>query len=362
MDIKTYLQDYSQRADQFLDNFFAEKIKEAKKTGDSGNGLVNVPLEMMSMYREFMRGGKKLRGALVQLGFLCGGGKNLAAILPVSVAVEIIHGFLLMHDDVMDQDNLRRGMTTLHKQWEILSQKKLIKEANHRHLGESLAYTTGDVGGFLAMGLIAQAKLSDHKKLTAFTHLSQYLLKTGYGQGLDIVYEVSKHVGEPDVLRVHLNKTGIYTIPGPLILGGLLAKATTCQLKAMNQYGESVGVAFQLRDDELGLFGDEKIIGKPTGSDVREGKNTLLRIKAIELANSQQKRLLQKIYGKQDLIESDVNLVRDITMKSGALDYSQKLTRTLVAKGKRAIPLITPNLRYQQLLLQIADYMITRNK
>ena len=96
MDLKMYLQDYSQRADQFLDNFFAEKIKEAKKTGDSGNGLVNVPLEMMSMYREFMRGGKKLRGALVQLGFLCGGGIS-NHILPVSVAMEMMHSFLLIN-------------------------------------------------------------------------------------------------------------------------------------------------------------------------------------------------------------------------------------------------------------------------
>ena len=359
MDIKTYLQDYSQRADQFLDNFFAEKIKEAKKTGDSGNGLVNVPLEMMSMYREFMRGGKKLRGALVQLGFLCGGGIS-NHILPVSVAMEMMHSFLLMHDDVMDQDSLRRGRVTVHKQWESLTQKRLLKSANHRHLGESLAYTTGDVGNFLAMGIIADSQLIADKKLKAFSYLSKFLVNTGYGQGLDIVYEVSDHVGIPDVLRVHLLKTAHYTISGPLILGGILSNVNNKQINAMKVFGESVGVAFQLRDDELGLFGEEAIIGKTVGSDVREGKNTLLKIKAMELSNHQDQQIINQLYGKHKITLDDIKNVREITIRSGAWDYSQQLTKKLVIKGKKAIPFITENPEYQDTLLQIADYIVAR--
>ncbi len=362
MEAKSYLAAYSQNADQFLDEFFAHKTREARQLGDSGNGLINVPEQMMVMYREYMRGGKKLRGALVQLGYECGGGANLKEILPISVALEIIHSFILMHDDVMDQDELRRGMYTLHKQWETISKQKLVSRANHKHLGESLAYTTGDVGGFLAMGLIANSQLSPEKKLTAFSHLSKFLLKTGYGQGLDVVYEVSEHVGERDVLRVHLHKSAHYTISGPLILGGLLSGATQQQLAAMEQFGEKVGIAFQLRDDELGLLGNEQILGKPIGSDIREGKNTLLRIKAMELANQRQRKRLEEIYGRQQVTDQEINLVKEITVQSGALDYSQKLTRKLTTEGKQTIPLITADIQLQDTLGQIADFIVERKK
>jgi len=361
MGIQTYLQDYSQRADRYLDIFFKQKLSEAQKIGQSSNGLLNVPKEMLRMYRDYMRGGKKLRGALVQLGFGCGGGDR-EKILPVSVAVEILHSFLLMHDDVIDEDDFRRGKKTVHKQWEQIGRNKLSESLNCKHFGESLAYTLGDVGGFLGMGLMMDSNFPANIKLKGLLHLNEFLLYTGYGQGLDVAYEASDHLVEDDVLRVHLYKSAYYTISGPLKLGGILVGLKPSQLKAMEEYGECIGIAFQLRDDELGLFGDEKIIGKPVGSDVRENKNTVLHIKAIELGSDKDRSRLKKLYGKADLNKQDLKLVQQITIDVGALDYSRQLINDLVKKGKKAIPQMASDSCEQEIFGQIADYIVERKK
>jgi len=120
-------------------------------------------------------------------------------------------------------------------------------------------------------------------------------------------------------------------------------------------------VAFQLRDDELGLYSSEDKLGKPIGSDVREGKNTVLRIKAIELSKGRDRNFLLQAYGNEELSAYDVKRVQSITKDSGALAYSQQLSRRLVEKGKRAIPEITSNKKYQDLLTSFAELMITRD-
>ncbi len=348
------------RADEFLDGFFEDKLREATKIGDSGNGLINVPKEMMAFYREYMRGGKKLRGALVQLGYEVGGGKK-SQVLSVSAAIEIIHAFILMQDDVMDKDDLRRGQLAIHKQWQQMCEDKLKAHSDSVHFGESLAYATGDVGTFLGMGLIVESKLPAKRKLEALSYLNGYLSRIGYGQGLDLTYELSDHVTEADVMRVHLHKTAHYTISGPLKLGGILAGLGDKQLEAMEKYGEAIGIAFQLKDDELGLFSDDKTLGKTVGSDIKEDKSTILKIKALELTSQEDKTFLQKTYGNKNLKETDLKRVQEITKNCGALAYSQELTQTLIDKGKKYIPQITDIPEHQDTLTQLADFITRRN-
>jgi geranylgeranyl diphosphate synthase type I len=361
MEIKSYLLDYSQRTDKFLDDFFDTRLREASRLGDSGNGLMNVPAEMISMYREYMRGGKKLRGALVRIGYECGGGE-IEKIIPVSAAMEIVHSYLLMHDDVMDRDCIRRGRATVHKQWEQVCRSRLRGNGESKHFGESMAYTLGDVGGFLGLGLLTSAEFSPELMVPALRFMSDFLLKTAYGQALDITYELSGHLCENDVLRIHLHKTAYYTVAGPLKLGAMMSGLKNGRLEAMEVYGKLIGTAFQLRDDELGLFGDEQVLGKPVGSDVREGKNTLLKIKAIEFAGEKDKIWLGKVYGKKDVSRAEIERVREITVKTGALEYSHKLINQYMTEGLRAVPEITDDSEKRKLLVGLADYIVKRKK
>jgi geranylgeranyl diphosphate synthase type I len=358
MDAKPYLKDYIGRADGFLDKFFEAKKKEVSDIGRDGRGM-SVAIDMLERYKKFSHGGKKLRGALIQLGYEIAGGKN-KDVLPASTCIEIIHSFLLMHDDIMDKDSLRRGSPTIHKQYE--AHKKVLENSRDiGHYGVSMGIDMGDLGDFLGMEVLLGSKLPGERKVKAATYLARLLQRVSFGQGLDVTYEQMENITEADVMQVHLHKTSIYTIGGPLKIGALLGGLDEKHIKAIEDYGKPVGIAFQVRDDELGLFSDEETLGKPVGGDVKEGKNTILHIKAVELAMGEDKKFLIWAYGNPDISEKDVERVRDITVKTGALAYSQKLARGLVEKGKKFVPQTTSEPKLQDTLMKMADFMIERS-
>lgn len=361
MQAKPYLTEYVEQANKALDEYFQEKEKFALSVTEDEAQKTGLPDHMMSVYHNFCRGGKKLRGSLINLGYLAAGGQKEEEIIKTSVAIEIIHAFLLIHDDVFDKDKIRRGSKTIHLRYQDFHRKNLRKGERY-HYGISMAVDLGDCGIFMGMEKIAGANFPGENKSKAIKFLSNVLLRTGFGQGLDITYELTENISEDDVMRVHLNKTAHYTISGPLSVGALLAGTDDKTLKAIENYGVPVGIAFQLRDDELGLFSTEKTLGKPIGSDVREGKLTILRIKALENAKDKDKEFLEYAYGNRELTDDEVFRVREITEETGALKYSQKISQELVEKGKKFVSKITPEAEHQDTLLNLADLMIARGK
>lgn len=351
MQAEPYLKDYIQRSRPYLEEIFRKHQREAAK-------ISPLTAEMMVIYLDFM-GGKNIRGALTKLGYECFGGKDEKAILQVSLMVEIAHAFLLMHDDIMDQDRLRRGRPTIHVQYDSLHRERYAK-GSPEHYGLSMALNTGDAGFVLSHLLLADADFTPEIKQRVLRRFDRQLLTTAYGQAIDISYEHQARVTEEDVMRVHHYKTANYTITGPLQYGALFAGASEKEVEKIEKYGLPVGIAFQLRDDELGIFSEEKKLGKPIGSDIRENKNTLLHLKALEWANNKDKEFLEDAYGNRDLTTAEVKKVQEITIKTGALAYSQKLSRELVEKGKKFIPQITENPELQDTLSQMADYMVER--
>jgi geranylgeranyl diphosphate synthase type I len=344
MEAKKYLKNYAQKADSVLDEFFAEKKKEAQAISPIAAGMID-------RYRQFMVGGKKLRGAEIKLGYeLCGkrAGKE---VIKASTSIEIIHSFLLMHDDFMDQDDLRRGQPTSHKQYE---------KGHTPHFGLSMAVDTGDLGMFLAYEMLIGTHIPPKQKTAAWKILNETIIEVAYGQALDLHYESRKKVIEEDVLRVHTHKTATYTVTAPLQMGAVLGGASKQKLQALEKFGRPVGIAFQLRDDELGMFSDEKTLGKPADSDLKEGKNTLLFVKALELGDKKQKKFIKYAHGNSNLTVKEVEKVRHIIIDTGALACSQKLGRKLVEKGKKFVPQITKDSRHQETLYSLADFIIER--
>ena len=351
MDARAYLEDYTKKANKFLDEFFSQKEKEAAK-------ISPVVEEMMRVYQNFM-GGKNIRGALTKIGYECFGGKSQKAILEASLMVEITHAFVLMHDDVMDQDVLRRGMPTIHVQYDRLHCQRYPK-GDPKHYGTCMAIDLGDAGYAISHLILANSDFKPEIKERVLRRFNQVLLETTFGQAIDVSYEHSQNVTKEDVLRVHHYKTANYTITGPLQYGALFAGAKEKEVEKIEKYGLPVGIAFQIRDDELGLFSEEKTLGKPVGSDIRENKNTLLHLKALEWADSQDKKFLEYAYGNRDLTKAEIKKIQEITIKTGALDYSQKFARNLVEKGKKFVPQITGDPGLRDILYKMADYMIER--
>lgn len=352
LDAKLYLKDYFTRSTPIIRQFFDQEILLAKK-------ISPVSRDIIERFKKFMEKGKRLRGALIILGYEIFARQNKQAILKASTVIEIIHSFLLMHDDIIDQDDLRRGRPTVHKQYELLHRKHSYKYAT-AHYGASMAIVTGDLGMFSAQKLLASLPFSPLYVQRVIGFLGDLLIEVGHGEALDVEYESYKKLTEEDILRVHRYKTANYTISGPLIIGGLLAGKTLKELERVYKYGIPVGIAFQLRDDELGMFSSAEILGKPADSDLREGKNTILIVKALEGATPADRKFLLLAHGNKNLKKEDVEWARAIIRDTGAFSYSQKLSRKLVEEGKSHISKITSNPYYQNLLAKMADFMIER--
>ncbi|OGE16239.1 hypothetical protein A3F00_02645 [Candidatus Daviesbacteria bacterium RIFCSPHIGHO2_12_FULL_37_11] len=353
-----YLEEYNHNIQPVIDKFFSDQKKEVIK-------IAPIAGAMIDDFKDFLEGGKKLRGCEVLLGYEMFGGKDHKTGLLASLVIEIIHASLLIHDDFMDQDDLRRGKPTMHKKYSAhisgVDKDTLDMELKDRmnHYGASMAINIGDEGLFLASYLLNNLNLPRDRLSKATQFLSLFLMETGIGQALDISYK-KKIFSEEDVLRVHRYKTAEYTISGPISLGAILAGADEKSLKAIKDFGIPIGIAFQLRDDELGMFSTEEELGKPVDSDIRESKVTILIVKAFENAKGEDLKFLKYAFGNQNLSEKDMERVRKIIRSSSSLDYSKRLSGKYVDDGKKFIPKLTLDPKYQNLLSELADFATVR--
>lgn len=339
-----YLEQYNQEIEPLTEEFFGEAKEHVLRYDPVAGQLIDD-------YRALTMEGKKIRGCLILLGYQLFGGKDRGKALRASLAMEIIQTALLIHDDVMDKDDLRRGLPTIHKRY---------SGKFGAHYGQSMALVIGDTGFFMAFTHLTACDFPSDTITRVTNYLSRRLTEVGFGQSLDLTYEKLKRFGEDEVIRIHTLKTAEYTISGPLALGAILAGANPEQVGLIEKFGIPVGVAFQLRDDELGIYSTEEELGKPIGSDIRGGKVTLLISKALELAPTEDRRFLESVYGSSKITEEEIERVKDIIKKCGALEYSQNLSRKLVKEGKQFIPQITDDPYFQQLLSELADLGIER--
>jgi geranylgeranyl diphosphate synthase type I len=180
------------------------------------------------------------------------------------------------------------------------------------------------------------------------------------GEIFDVILEAKGSATEKEVLEVHRNKTAKYTVEGPLHLGAMLAGADGKMLRDLSDYAIPVGTAFQIQDDILGAFGNEKKLGKPVCSDLREGKQTLLVVKALENSDRHQKRMIEELLGKKEATEEEIEEFRQIVRNTGSLEYSQALARKLIDRGKEALKSSSLAGGTKEFLSGIADYIVNR--
>lgn len=346
VDAITYLKDYSKKSNRYLKTFFDKKRK-------SGGKIDKIVVDSINALEDYSLGGKKLRGALSVLGYQIAGGKNYSAILQVSCGIELLHSFILIHDDIIDKDKTRRGKQTLHK---LFSRKK------GEHFGISKAIVIGDIGAFLGYELIVNSEFPSDRLNKAILVLNDFLLKTMYGEMLDIDFDFKKKISWDEILKVRTYKTAYYTFVMPLVVGALLGGSKYKSLKLFEGYGVPIGIAFQLIDDILGVFGDPQNTGKSNENDIREGKKTFLYAKALELSKGEGKQFLLRWYGSDNLDEDKIAKIRGIIRGSGSLDYSQQITKEMTLKGKKFIHKITRDIKQQEMLASLADFIINRNR
>lgn len=301
-----------------------------------------------------LRTAKRIRGAFVYYGYLLGNTTIDERIWEPAMSVELVQTALLMHDDVMDQDVVRRGKPTTHK----------FFEDGNPHYGESMAYVTGDVVLSLGYELLCNARFDKDIVNKATSRLLRGIINTGYGQAYDVTLANDNNAWtEDDVLSLHKAKTAIYTYENPLCIGAILANLDEKVLDVLSQYSMDGGVCFQLQDDILGVFGNPEKTGKSADSDLLQGKNTLLVQKAFELGTDEQKHILTKVWGKRTADQKDIERAKQTIIKTGSLEYSKELSRKL---AKNAVDTAQKLHEFKlnpdaiSFIQGIAEYMVTR--
>ena len=277
-------------------------------------------------------GGKRLRPQFCYLGWTAAGG-NSESDTPIRIgaAVELLHVMALLHDDVIDDAATRRGHTTTHRrQSDIHRDKKLLGES--RRFGEGVAVLIGDITYVLSDLLVED--ISQHARAV----WNDLRLEMNIGQYLDTVGSAYRERSATFAELVCRYKSAKYTIERPLHVGALAADASrgSALQPMLSAYGLPLGDAFQIRDDVLGVFGDEKTVGKPVGGDFREGKPTPMLAYAYEHADLEQRRLLDMV-GYDKLSSADIERLQQVVIDTGARDAMEQRIHSLVEQAIAAL-------------------------
>ena len=358
MNAKIELLNYKKTLDKKLAQYFAKKFDEMREFGPSARDAVKSIRDLV------LAGGKRVRAGFMYWGYRAArvetGERDWRdKIIEASMSIELTHIFLLIHDDIIDRDDFRHGVQTIHKKYERLA-KRFYKKVDPKHFGDSMAIVVGDMAAAFGNDIIFNSRFAPEKKQKALSKLQEIVLNTVSGEILDVMLEAKGKATEKEILEVHRNKTAKYTVEGPLHLGALLAGADEKKLRVLSEYAIPVGIAFQIQDDILGAFGNEKKLGKPVCSDLREGKQTLLVVKALKFGNSSEKKIINSLLGKNDISEQEIGLFRNIVRKTGSLQYSQDLAKKYVGKGKAVIEKSGFEKDVKEFLIGIADYIVNR--
>lgn len=356
MDIQATLRDFKARFDPKIAAYFDKTLADIKEEDD----LVYQAFGHVKTMT--MVGGKRLRPAFMYYGYLAAGGEDRERLLNTAVAVELVHMFLLVHDDIIDRDALRHGEPTLHERYRAWGKRYLNLE-NPEHFGDSIALIVGDMLFALGNDIIFTSGFPEKNLYAALSRMQNIISHTVAGQARDIYIEYRGEATTEEILTMYEKKTARYTVEGPLHLGMLLAGGPPELATELTRYALPIGIAFQIQDDILGIYGNEDRIGKPVGSDIREGKITLLVSYVFEYADRKTKEEIRALLKKgKSLTMEDVERFRTIIRETGALARAKELAEEYIRTGERALEEmqtpIAPEAR--EFLLGVAGYMAKR--
>ncbi len=328
MDIQHTLKEFKTDIDLRLERYFDRIIAETRERDE----MMAEHLGYVKRYT--LAGGKRLRSALMYYGYLAAGGTDREAILDTSICIELLHSFLLIHDDIMDRDALRHGIPTVHEHYAAMA-RRFFPLADERHFGQSMALILGDIIGALGNQVLFTSPFSSEAIVKALNKYQSIIWLTVIGQSQDFWIEHTQHATEEEILRMYENKTARYTLEGPLQMGMILAEGSSMELEnAFSRYAVPVGIAFQIQDDVLGIFGEEKKLGKPTASDLVEGKYTLLVAKAFKRATAPQAEQLRLLLQRGTAITpDDIEMFRELLRETGALEEVRALALRYIDTG-----------------------------
>jgi geranylgeranyl diphosphate synthase type I len=314
-----YLELVAQEIDIMIDRYFINTV------GDLNQASAHL----------LAAGGKRLRPAVVMLAADTVKRGSSQDIIQAALALELTHTFTLIHDDIMDDDTLRRGVQTVHTKWDMPT-----------------GILAGDVLYARAFKFICLSKAGDNAKVRAVSMLAQACDDICEGQHMDMSFAHRNDVDEYEYLEMVKKKTGVLYAAAAGI-GAILAGSTAHQAKALYLFGLKTGIAFQIQDDLIDLLTPSEKSGKDRASDLREGKQTLLMIKAREKGVDLQKY-------RRDLSDADIDAAIKELTDAGVIDEVKKVAADLIAESNKHLSLLPPS-KERELLMEIGEFFVTRS-
>ena len=340
---RTLIEQIRKNIDQSLASFLDTVKKDYK--------LHLVSPLLFESIREFtLREGKRLRPLLLILtykGYSPSSKKISRKLYNASTCMEFLHNFMLIHDDIIDRSDLRRGKPTMHK---ILAHT--VKTPNPDKLGIDLGIIAGDIVYALAIDAFLSIDEPAQRKERALKYFIQTAAFTAMGEFIDTVSGV-KDVQDVDENEVYLNytlKTARYTFDCPMVTGAILAGAKNSEIKKISRFGILIGQAFQVQDDIIGIFETEANIGKSILSDLAEGKKTLLVTHAFRVLRGRAKTNFLNVFTKKNKTLKDLETVKKIFVETKSLSYALNAIHVRLAEAQKILNALNMNDKYRDLL------------
>ena len=285
-------------------------------------------------------GGKRLRPLLATIVSEAVGGKAESA-MPFGVALEMVHNFTLVHDDVMDEDDTRRGIPTVHAEYGIPE-----------------AILAGDALFARAFELVLESDVDSGDVVKLVEILAKAVRILAEGQQLDMSFEHAKTVRSGDYMKMIERKTAVlYSAAAEA--GAIVGGGSENQQEAMFEYGRLIGLGFQIWDDVLDLTSDVETFGKPVLNDIRNGKKTLIVVNALEDLSGAERKEFLSVLGKKSATKKELIRARDILDEVGSIDHATRVANELIANAKGQLHVLNRS-PHKEALKQFADYMVTR--
>lgn len=318
--------------------------------------------EDIDVFGDLLAGGKKLRSAIGMLGYesFSGEGESREGVLKALLAYEIVHNSFLIHDDIEDNSTERRGKPSVHEQYR-LRHEAANGLVDHKQYGIALALNAGSLGTFRAIDILWEIDNKPDRIVAAQKWLRSVIETTLQGQRLDLADVQLDQLTRKYVYQVYHEKTAVYTLVGPLVLGAILAGASNRDLAYLNTFGVNLGIAFQMVDDHLGMYGDKQLLGKSVDSDIKEGKKTLHFVEGFKRADSSEREFLKSVWGKNDLTTSELDQTKALIERLGVRDFVLERATSLAIKARVVIPNIAFDKTTRKMFKEMTDYIVKRN-
>ncbi|MCK9572534.1 MAG: polyprenyl synthetase family protein [Candidatus Omnitrophica bacterium] len=340
-----------------IKNKIDQELKEYSADFNKKFGLRRLSPLLFNRIKEFIsRDGKRVRPVLFCIAYLGFANKKAAGIYRSALSLELLHDFMLVHDDIIDKSETRRGKLSMHAGLN----EYFNKNKNLKFSGQDLSLIIGDIIYALALDAFLAIKENPLRKEKALQKLISSTLYTGGGEFIELLLSAKpiSQITQNDIYKVYDYKTANYTFASPLTMGAILAGATATEVKKLYRYGMFLGRAFQIQDDIIGTFGKQKDTGKSNITDLLEAKRTLLIWYAFGKATAKNKIIINRIMNSRKTGLPEARLIRNLIQSTGALDYAKNQIKGLFNKAKNEITRLKMRKGYKDTLEEFSRKII----